>query len=102
MRLGIDFGSRWIVAAIADRGNYPLVSFEGEQAGCRQYFPALVAVQGTKRIYGWDAWSAQSDPSASVFGVTGTVLPVGYAGEVSNTNSGWSNIDSAFLGQGCL
>ena len=61
MRLGIDFGSRWIVAAVADRGNYPVISFEGEQAGSRQYFPPLVAVQGTRRIYGWDAWGTQSD-----------------------------------------
>jgi len=93
MRLGIDFGSRWIVAAIADRGNYPVISFEGEQAGSRQYFPALVAVQGTKRIYGWDAWSAQSDPSSSVFGATGAALPVGHGGEAS---AGASKLDLLF------
>jgi molecular chaperone DnaK (HSP70) len=28
MRLGIDFGTTRIVAAAADRGNYPLVGFE--------------------------------------------------------------------------
>ena len=60
MRLGIDFGSRWIVAAIADRGNYPLVSFEGEHTGARKYFPPLVAIQGTRRIYGWDARGVRS------------------------------------------
>ena len=28
MRLGVDFGTTRIVAAAADRGNYPLISFE--------------------------------------------------------------------------
>lgn len=66
MRLGIDVGSRWIVAAVADRGNYPLVFFEGEHTVPREYFPPLIAVQAGKRIYGWDAWSAQSDPHVRV------------------------------------
>jgi molecular chaperone DnaK (HSP70) len=76
MRLGIDFGSRWIAVAIADRGNYPLVSFEGEYTGARKYFPPLVAIQRTRRIYGWDAWSAQSDSSANVLGAVEPALPL--------------------------
>jgi molecular chaperone DnaK (HSP70) len=29
MRVGIDFGTTHTVRAIADRGNYPVVSFDG-------------------------------------------------------------------------
>lgn len=70
MRLGIDFASKWIFAAAADRGNYPLIGFEGEQAGLQKCFPPFIAVQGTNRNYGWEAWSAQADPSAAIFGAS--------------------------------
>jgi molecular chaperone DnaK (HSP70) len=52
MRLGIDFGTTHTVVALVDRGNYPVVSFEGGD-----FVPSLVAVHdasGTLR-WGWDA-----------------------------------------------
>jgi molecular chaperone DnaK (HSP70) len=66
VRLGIDFGTTRIVVAAVDRGNYPVVSFDtpaGESAG---WFPALIAVRGGARLYGWQAWGAQADPGVTV------------------------------------
>ena len=60
MKLGIDFGTTRVVVAAADRGNYPLVSFETPD-GTFEWFPPLVAFKGNERRYGWDAWHAQSD-----------------------------------------
>jgi molecular chaperone DnaK (HSP70) len=61
MRLGIDFGTTRIVAAAADRGNYPLVGFESPDGQAREWFPPLVAVRAGERRYGWSAWEVQGD-----------------------------------------
>lgn len=58
MRLGIDFGTTRIVVALADRGNYPVVSFEAEDGGA-DWFPPLLATQGMTRRYGFEAWATQ-------------------------------------------
>jgi molecular chaperone DnaK (HSP70) len=55
MRIGIDFGTTRVVAAAADRGNYPLVNFEAPDGQVRDWFPSLLAVSGDKRLYGWEA-----------------------------------------------
>ena len=66
MRLGIDFGTTRIVAAAVDRGNYPAVAFETGDGGTEEWFPPLVAAVGGARRYGWEAWAAQADASATV------------------------------------
>jgi molecular chaperone DnaK (HSP70) len=66
MKLGIDFGTTRIVVAAADRGNYPLVSFEAPDGQAREWFPPLVAVSEEGRLYGWDAWNVQGDPRWTV------------------------------------
>jgi molecular chaperone DnaK len=66
MKLGIDFGTNRIVVAVADRGNYPLVSFEAADGGLADWVPSLVAVRGEERRYGWHAWEAQADESWTV------------------------------------
>ncbi len=66
MRLGIDFGTTRIVVAAVDRGNYPLVGFEGSEGEPRDWLPPFIAVRGSDRLYGWDAWNAQADPKATV------------------------------------
>ncbi len=51
MRLGIDFGTTHTVVALVDRGNYPVVSFDGED-----YFPSLVASDPDGSLhYGFEA-----------------------------------------------
>jgi molecular chaperone DnaK (HSP70) len=66
MRLGVDFGTTRIIVATVDRGNYPLVNFEGHEGEPRDWFPPFIAARGSNRLYGWDAWSAQTDPKATV------------------------------------
>lgn len=60
MKLGIDFGTNRIVVAAADRGNYPLVSFETADGATPDWYPSLVALHGQERRYGWDAWDRQT------------------------------------------
>src|SRR5579871_3038628 len=61
MKLGIDFGTTRIVAAAADRGNYPLVGFESPDGQAREWFPPLVAIRGNERRFGWSAWGVQGN-----------------------------------------
>lgn len=66
MKLGIDFGTTLIVAAAADRGNYPLVSFETPEGQVRHWFPPLVAIRGNERRFGWSAWAVRGDRAWTV------------------------------------
>jgi Ethanolamine utilization protein EutJ (predicted chaperonin) len=61
MKLGIDFGTTRIVVASVDRGNYPLVSFEGPDGTAADWYPSLMAVRQGERRFGWDAWGAQTE-----------------------------------------
>src|SRR5258708_27191531 len=70
MKLGVDFGTNRIVVAAADRGNYPLVSFEAPDGTTPDWYPSLIALRGgdgssenDDRRYGWEAWDAQADDS---------------------------------------
>ncbi len=62
MKLGIDFGTTRIVVAAADRGNYPLVSFETPDGQARDWFPSVVAVSNERRVYGWEALDQHGKP----------------------------------------
>ena len=66
MKLGVDFGTNRIVVAAADRGNYPLVSFEAPDGASPDWFPSLIAIRGDERLYGWDAYDRQSDEAWTV------------------------------------
>lgn len=66
MKLGIDFGTNRIVVAAADRGNYPLVSFEAPDGATPDWFPSLAALRGEERRYGWEAWDRQADEDWTV------------------------------------
>jgi molecular chaperone DnaK len=66
MKLGVDFGTNRTVVAVADRGNYPLVSFEVPDGSTPDWFPSLIAVRGDARCFGWEAWEKQSDESWTV------------------------------------
>jgi len=63
VRLGIDFGTTHTVVALVDRGNYPVVSFEGVD-----YVPSLVASRhedGALR-FGAEAAAVRHTPGWSV------------------------------------
>jgi molecular chaperone DnaK (HSP70) len=66
MRLGIDFGTTRVVVAFVDGGNYPLVTFETPDGVARDWFPPLVAIQGSRRLFGWDAWAVQEESGWTV------------------------------------
>ncbi len=66
MKLGIDFGTTRIVAAAADRGNYPLVAFDSFDGQMREWYPPLVAIRGSERRFGWSAWAVQNQPEWTV------------------------------------
>jgi molecular chaperone DnaK (HSP70) len=66
MRLGIDFGTTRVVVAFVDRGNYPVVVFDSPDGTVREWFPPLVAVQGDRRVYGWEAWAKQEEAGWTV------------------------------------
>jgi molecular chaperone DnaK (HSP70) len=66
MRIGIDFGTTRIVVASADRGNFPLVNFETPEGQAIDWFLPVVAVKGSKRLYGWQAAAALEDDSWTV------------------------------------
>src|SRR5262249_60202501 len=61
-RRGIDFGTTRIAVAAADRGNYPLVTFEGPDETSWDWFPPFVAVRGPERRYGFEAWRVRAEP----------------------------------------
>ncbi|WP_155771870.1 Hsp70 family protein, partial [Mycobacterium asiaticum] len=62
MRVGIDFGTTHTVAAIVDRGNYPVVSFDGFDT-----WPSLVAANATGELrFGLDAAAVRHQPGWSV------------------------------------
>jgi len=61
MRVGIDFGTTHTVAAVVDRGNYPVVSFDGVDT-----WPSLIAANGAGELrFGLDAAAVRHDPGWS-------------------------------------
>jgi molecular chaperone DnaK (HSP70) len=63
MKIGIDFGTTRVVAAVVDRGNFPLVSFEAPDGQVHDWFPPVAAVSASGRLYGWEAIAAHEDES---------------------------------------
>jgi len=62
MRFGIDFGTTRVVVAFVDGGNYPVVAFDTPDGVARDWFPPLIAVQGSRHLFGWEAWAVQEEP----------------------------------------
>jgi len=62
MRVGIDFGTTHTVAAIVDRGNYPVMSFDGVDR-----WPSLIAANDAGELrFGLAAAGVRHDPGWSV------------------------------------
>jgi molecular chaperone DnaK len=62
MRVGIDFGTTHTVAAIVDRGNYPVVSFDGVDT-----WPSLIAANAAGDLrFGLDAVAVRRQAEWSV------------------------------------
>src|SRR6476619_4586570 len=62
MRVGIDFGTTHTVVAVVDRGNYPVVSFDGMDT-----WPSIVAANAAGELrFGLDAAAFRQEPGWSV------------------------------------
>lgn len=62
MRVGIDFGTTHTVVAAVDRGNYPVISFDGVDA-----WPSIVAANAAGELrFGAEAVAVRHDPGWSV------------------------------------
>lgn len=58
MRLGVDFGTTRTVVAAADRGNYPIVTFQDAHGDHVDHFPSVVAEVDGELRFGFDALAA--------------------------------------------
>lgn len=69
MALGIDFGTTRTIVAYVDRGNYPVVTFFGEDDDPHDHFPSIVADENGTLVYGFDALDAgrRGAPTARSF-----------------------------------
>ncbi|MEN8174774.1 MAG: Hsp70 family protein [Pseudomonadota bacterium] len=67
MRLGIDFGTTRTVIAAADRGNYPLVTFETEDGEGSEWYPGLLAFRGDELRTGFAALQVADDRHWRIF-----------------------------------
>src|SRR5512136_927805 len=61
MRLGIDFGTTHTVVAVADRGNYPVVSFLTDAGDAQHWYPALIGMRADEVVYGLEAQDRQPE-----------------------------------------
>lgn len=74
MKLGIDFGTTRTAVAVADRGNYPLVSFQSDNGTVQLWYPGLVAVRGNSCVFGLDAWDRLFEPEWTILRSTKRTL----------------------------
>ena len=58
MRLGVDFGTTTTAIAIVDRGHYPIVSFVNNNDDTVDFVPSIIALDGDRLVYGFDAEDA--------------------------------------------
>lgn len=66
MRLGIDFGTTHTVVAHADRGNFPVLSFESPDGDVVDHVPTIAAWHDNTLCFGLDARDALlKDPSVA-------------------------------------
>ena len=55
MRIGIDVGTTRTIAAAADRGNYPVLSFLDPDGDPHDHFPSLIALRDQQLVHGFEA-----------------------------------------------
>ncbi len=58
MRIGIDFGTTRVVVAAADRGTYPVVTFDSDDGEGREWLPSLLVARRGELLTGLTAAAA--------------------------------------------
>lgn len=66
MRVGIDLGTTRTLVAACDRGNYPIVGFEGEDGDIYEHVPTVSAEVGGRLVHGHAAERALRDGAPSL------------------------------------
>jgi molecular chaperone DnaK len=66
VQLGIDFGTTRTIVAVRDRGNFPVVGFERPDGSVVDHWPTVVATDGERLIFGWEAMDRLNDRSWTV------------------------------------
>ncbi len=98
MRVGIDFGTTHTVAAVVDRGNYPVVSFDGVDT-----WPSLVAANNAGEVrFGLDAAAVRHAPGWSVLrSIKALLINAGPQTEVTLAGRPWrlAELLTGFLAQ---
>ncbi|MEJ7618586.1 MAG: hypothetical protein WKF30_16835 [Pyrinomonadaceae bacterium] len=62
MLLGIDYGTTRTVVAAADRGNFPVASFQNESGDTQEWYPSLIAASDFgELLFGFDAAARQRE-----------------------------------------
>jgi molecular chaperone DnaK (HSP70) len=77
VQLGIDFGTTRTVVASRDRGNFPVVGFELPDGTVADHWPTVVATNGHKLVFGWEAMSHLADRRWTVVRSLKRLLPSG-------------------------
>ncbi|MEQ1570110.1 MAG: Hsp70 family protein, partial [Myxococcota bacterium] len=77
MQLGVDFGTTRTVVAARDRGNFPIVAFETADGSMAEHWPTVVATNGKKLVYGWEAMAHVGDRRWTVVRSLKRLLPSG-------------------------
>ncbi len=62
MRLGIDFGTTRTVVAAADRGNYPVISFQDDGGDMVPWYPSLIGACNNQLDFGLAAMANAGKP----------------------------------------
>lgn len=97
VRLGIDFGTTRTVVAMADRGNYPVVTFESDVGDATEWFPSVVAERGGELRFGHDALAVARDPEWTSLRSVKRFLSAGRAGVAEPVRIGSLEIGAAEL-----
>ncbi len=79
MRLGIDFGTTRTVVAAADRGNYPVISFQDYGGDMQAWYPSLIGAHDGRLAFALEAQANIGKPAwsflRSLKRALGTIAP---------------------------
>ena len=101
MKFGIDLGTTRTIVALVDRGNYPVVSFTDPDGDSVEHIPSVVAREGDRLVYGFEAERAASEGALLVRSFKRALASGGVAGQstldVDGHQAGLLEVMTGFL-----